>query len=147
MKLTIEETNCDEIEVIVKGKINNPKVQTLISFINTISVSSKVILWDDEKEILTNLSEIYYFTTHNRHICAKTMNQQLICKYTLNELSKIFENYGITQISKSTLVNVHHIKSLEAEFSGNYLITLSNGEKIMASRFYMKNLRKAIMEV
>lgn len=147
MKLIIEDTNKEEIEVIIKGNINNSKVQTLISLINTISVSSKLILWDNEKEMLINLDEIYYFTTENRHIYAKTISNKLVCKYNLSELLTIFEIYGITQISKSTLVNVHQIKSLEAEFSGNYLITLDNGEKIIASRFYMKNLRKAIMEV
>lgn len=140
MKLTIEETNCDEIEVVIKGKINSPKVQTLISLINTISVSSKLILRDEEKEILTNLGEIYYFTTQNRHTYAKTISHQLVCKYTLSELLTIFENYGITQISKSTLVNVHHIKALEAEFSGNYLITLDSGNKKRPSLGFLRRL-------
>lgn len=147
MKLIIEEANCDDIEVTIKGKIKSPKVQKLISFIKTISGSSKLILWDDKKEVVTNIREIYYFTTYNRHIYAKISTHRLICKYTLSEILTIFESYGIKQISKSTVININHIKSLEAEFSGNYLITMDNGEKIIVSRFYMKNLRKAIMEV
>ena len=147
MKITIEDTITEDIELIIRGNIQDPKLQKLISIVNSISDISTLILWDGSKEVVTRLEDVYYFTVENRHVYALTTTGRLICKYSLNEILTIFSRCKIVQASKATLVNVNHIISLEAEFSGNYILTLDNGEKILASRFYMKNLRKTIMEV
>ncbi len=146
MKIVLEDSDNKEIEITIKGDITSEKVGHIISLLKSSNISSKIIVFDEEREMLLNISNIYYFEIIDRRTFAITNNGRYICKYTLMELFSLFKSQGIVQIGKSVLVNINHIKSLEAEFSGNYVVNLSNNEKVIASRFFMKDFRKAIME-
>ncbi len=146
MKIILEDTKNSEIEIVIKGDILDSKVQHIISLLSESSVSSKIILYDDLTEVLMDISEISYFEVVARKTFAVANNKRYVTRNNLAELLSLFGGYGICQIGKSVIVNINHVKSLEAEFSGNYTIRLKNGEKIIASRFYMKNFRKMVME-
>lgn len=147
MKIKLEDIENSEIEVIIRGNIADEKVQHIIKLLKSNSITTKILLQDNEKEVLTDITDVLYFETINRKTYANTLSGKLICKYSLSEILSMFKLRGITQIGKSLLVNVHYVKSLEAEFSGNYVITLKNNEKLLVSRFYMKDFRNTIMEV
>ena len=147
MKIKLEDIESNEIEVIIRGNIADEKIQHIVSLLKSNSTTTKILLQDDEKEILTDIVDILYFETIERKVYASTSNDKLICRYSLSEISSMFKSRGITQIGKSLLVNVNHVKSLESEFSGNYVITLKNDQKLVVSRFYMKDFRNLIMEV
>ncbi len=66
-------------------------------------------------------------------------------KYNLSEILNLFQNQGMVQIGKSLLVNVNHVRTLESELNGNYILTLSDQSTLVASKFYMKEFRNAIL--
>lgn len=146
MKIILEDSSNEEIEVTIKGNITDSKVQTIVALLKSKSLTSKLIAFDDSKEVLINIKDIYYFTVSDRKVIVKTEKKELFCKYSLAEILELFKSYGISQISKSYLVNINHIESLESEFSGNYTVRLKNKERLIASRFYMRQFRKDIME-
>ncbi len=147
MKIKLEDLDSDEIEVIIRGDIADDKIQHLISLLKSTNITSKILLQAKDKEILVDINEIMYFETIDRKNYACTVNEKLVTKYSLNEILLMYKSRGITQIGKSLLVNVNYVKFLEAEFSGNYTLTLKNEEKLLISRFYMKDFRNTIMEV
>ncbi len=147
MKITLEHIDNIEPEITIKGDITNKNIQHILSMLKSNNVSSKIILYIDETELFTDISDIIYFEVQDRKTFATTDKQKYLCKQTLTDILLLFNNHGITQISKSVLVNVHHVSALNAEFSGNYIATLDNGEKLLVSRFYMKTFRNAIMEI
>ncbi len=147
MKIILEDVQNEETEVIIRGNLADSKVQRIISLIKDGNVSSRLIVFDDSKELLTDIKDIYMFEVRERKVFASTSGGKFQCKYSLSEIIALFRNQGMVQIGKSLLVNVRHVKSLEAEFSGNYVVTLRNDEKLIASRFYMKEFRNAILEV
>ena len=146
MKIILEETRNKEIEVIIRGDIADKKVQHILTLLKSATVVSKIILNDEEKERLMDIDDILYFETKGGKVYASTLHKKYLSKYALSELLRMFQHHGIIQIGKSLLVNVHYVQCLEAEFSGNYVITLKNKEKLLVSRFYMKGFRNAIME-
>ncbi len=147
MKIKLEDVENSEIEITIKGNLADEKVKHIINLLKSSSVTTKIILFSQEKEILTDISEVLYFEVSSRKVYAKINDTKLVCKYSLLEVLAMFKNRGIVQIGKSLLVNVNFVKSIQAEFSGNYIITLKNDEKLLVSRFYMKEFRNAIMEV
>ncbi len=147
MKIKLEDADIDEIEITIRGNIKDKTVSDLVSILKENKIASKIILFDEEKEILADIKEVLYFEISNRKTYASLENKKLLSKYSLSEILSLFSNQGIIQISKSLLVNINHVKSLEAEFSGNYLITLKGDEKLVVSRLYMKEFRKAIMRL
>ncbi len=147
MKITLEDAKSEQIEVIIRGDITDGRIQHIVALLKGGSISSKIILFEEAKEILTDIGDIYYFEVSGRKTMAATAKNKYICKQTLSEISALFRGQGIVQVGKSLLLNIHHVKSLEAEFSGNYVVNLANGHRLIVSRFYMKDFRKAIMEV
>ncbi|MFI3238411.1 MAG: LytTR family DNA-binding domain-containing protein [Lachnospiraceae bacterium] len=146
MKLILEDSNEPEITVTVKGNLTDTQVQNIVSLLKASNISNKIIVYDDEKEILTNIHEVQYFIVENRKVYAVISKKRYLVRYNLNEASSLFRNQGIVQIGKSLLVNTHKVQYLEAEFSGNYVLTLDDKTKLIISRLYMKEFRKAIME-
>ncbi len=146
MKIILEDSTNEEIEIIIKGNVASTKVQHLLSLLKQSNVSTKIIVFEDSKEILINVSEIHYFSVESRKIYGIIGKNKYLCKQNLSDILSLFKNQGICQISKSLLVNINFVKSLEAEFSGNYTVMLKDGSKLTASRFYMKEFRNAIME-
>ena len=49
---------------------------------------------------------------------------------------------GFMQISKSTVINLKYLDSMEAGFGGTMMLKLKNGCKDYVSRFYMKALKQ-----
>ncbi len=147
MKIILEDAKNEEIQITVKGDITDSKVQHILALLKDSTVSSKLILYENDLEQLVNIADIYYFETKDRRLYAATHAARYVCKHTLGELATLFKKQGIVQIGKSLLVNVHHVQSLQAEFSGNYVVHLDNGAELTASRFYMKAFRNAILEV
>ncbi len=146
MKIILEDVDTAVTEVTIRGNIADPKVQHILSLLKDSQVSSKIFLFQENTEILVDIADIYYFEVLDRKTFATTQQGKFLCKHTLSELLTLFKRHGITQIAKSVLVNVRHVTSLEAEFSGNYTANLKNDDTLVASRFYMKTFREAIME-
>ena len=64
---------------------------------------------------------------------------------SLSELMEQLRSAAFVQVSKSTLVNLNFVKSIQAEFSGNYLIKLKNrSEKLTLSRKYFREFKERI---
>ncbi|MFI3209046.1 MAG: LytTR family DNA-binding domain-containing protein [Eubacteriales bacterium] len=146
MKLILEDSNESEITVTVKGNLTDTQVQNIISLLKASNISNKIIVYDEEKELLKNIHDVQYFIVENRKVYTVINQKSYLIRYTLNEVSLLFRSQGIVQIGKSLLVNIHKVQYLEAEFSGNYVITLNDETKLIVSRLYMKEFRKAIME-
>ncbi len=145
MKIKLEDANIEEIEITIRGNIAHESVQNLIRILKENNLTSKISLFENSKEVFLDIKEIAYFEVIERKVYAKTKDKKYFCKHSLTEILDVFKNQGVTQIGKSILVNIDYVKYLEAEFSGNYIITLKNNEKLLVSRFYMKDFRKAIL--
>lgn len=146
MKITLEDYSNSQLEIFIRGDISDPRVTQLVSFLKSKNWSGKIIGGYKGKEVLINVSEIHYFIVEERRTFAIINNKRYSIKYSLTEILTYYKNYGITQIGKSILVNLNHVCTLEAEINGNYLLTLSDQTTLIASRFYMKDFRNAILE-
>ena len=66
-------------------------------------------------------------------------------KKKLYELNEMLSNTSFVQINKGTLVNIDYVKSVSAEFSGNYTVRLKNSKEILTiSRKYFKEFKSKI---
>ncbi len=146
MKITLEDQNSEQLEIIIRGNLSDERVQTIITLLKENALNTKLIVFDAQKEIILSIKDILYFEVTQRKTYVYTSKHEYTTKYTLSQIQTIFKQQGVCQIGKSILVNIHHVQSLEAEFSGNYIVTLDNHTKLMVSRFYMKHFRKVIME-
>lgn len=146
MKITLEQQDTNDLEIIIRGNLSNPKISDIIAAVNKTEGLSKLFLYDGEKEYLCCVEDIQYFQSEGNHVYAITDSKKLETKHKLYELSDCLYSKGFFQISKSTIVNTAMVAAVEAEFSGNYLAILKNKTKLVISRKYIKDFRKYVME-
>lgn len=86
------------------------------------------------------IEQIY---SENRKTIIITKGESFESNKTLSEYEHLLGE-SFVRISKSVIVNIKHIKSIEAEFSGNFTLILISGNKTILSRTYVKSLKSAI---
>ena len=146
MKLTVEQADLAEPEIIIRGNLADPEVSHLVSILGSPRTVSRLFLYQDEKEYLCSISDILYFEAMGGKVYAHTRQQVLETKNKLYELADMLSGSSFVQISKSTIVNVSFVQSIEPEFSGNYTASLHNHETLTISRKYFKPFRNYIMK-
>jgi len=148
MKVRIEiENNLIEDEVIIRcSEINNniQKIQTAIS--NVTSEIQKIACFKENIEVYLPLEQILFFETNGNSVDVHITDDVYSIKHRLYELEEILPRDFI-RISKSTIVNSHHIFSITRNLTASSLVQFHNSHKqVYVSRYYYKDLRKKINE-
>lgn len=144
MKITLEPANLPETEIIIRGDIASDEVAALLQFLGKKN-SGKLLLYRDEEHFVIDISEIVFLETSGSKINVYTKSEVYEAKQKLYELKQMLETFSFAQISKSTIINIDFVKSIQAEFSGNYLVKLKDRkEQLTISRKYFKEFRDRI---
>ena len=144
MKITLDPANLQETEVIIRGDVASPEVAALLQFLGKKN-SGRVLLYKEDEQFPVDASEIVYVETADSRVKVVTRSDTYEEKLKLYELKQMLENAHFAQISKSTIVNIDFVKSIQAEFSGNYLIKLKDRKEMLTiSRKYFKEFKNKI---
>ncbi len=145
MKIRLEQTSNEELEIIVKGDINDNETIQVLSLLNNFSDFGKIMMHNENESFIYDANEIIYFESGLGKTYAYTETGKYEVKEKLYELIKRLGSKGFVQINKSTVVNINYIKSISAEFSGNYCARLKRtGNTLTISRKYFNSFKKFI---
>ncbi len=145
MKITLISENLEEAEVIIKGDIASDEVETILQLLKNKNTSKKLFLQSDDEQNLVDIKEIVYFEAYNNKVNAFTENNTYSTKLKLYELKEKLAQFQFAQINKSVIVNIDYVKSVQAEFSGNYSLRLRNRKEILTiSRKYFREFKSQI---
>ena len=144
MKITLESARLPETEVIIRGDIGSSEVLTLMQLLQK-KVSDKIVLYREDEQFIIPAGDLVFLETSGNKLLAYTQSDCYEAKLKLYEMKAQLSTHPFAQISKSTLVNIDHVKSIQAEFSGNYRIRLkSRKESLTVSRKYFKEFKDRI---
>ena len=145
MKISLEQAENSELEVIIKGDIQSEEALALVSVLGNASAFGKILLQGEDESILCNPKDIIFFESSAGKTYASTQNGTYEVKEKLYELSDSLKNKGFIQINKSTVVNINFVQSISAEFSGNYIAKLKNsGDTLVISRKYFNSFKEFV---
>ena len=145
MKITLEPAPLQETEVIIKGDLSSPEVENLLSYFSNKTNSSKIVLYKDEEQFFLEPKEVIFFEAAEGKVVVNTTQGAYTSKQKLYELKDALCNLPFAQINKSTVVNIDFVKSVSAEFSGNYSLKLKTSKEVLTiSRKYMKEFKDKI---
>lgn len=145
MKITLEPTNIDETELIIRGDLSSKEVEDLLNFLRNKTTSKKLFLYKDDEHYLVDVTDIVYLEVSNNKISVFTQSDVYETKQKLYELKELLSTFTFAQINKSALVNIDYVKSVQAEFSGNYTLRLKNKKEILTiSRKFFKEFKSKI---
>ena len=148
MKVRIEiDDSLKEIEVIIKCPSINENVSLIEQKIRDASTGSpNIIFYKDDKEYYLELGNILFFETEENNTYAHTRDNAYITRYRLYELEEMLAKNFI-RVSKSTIVNIHHILSMSISFGTSYVLEFNKSHKqVYVSRRYKKALKQRLEE-
>jgi len=86
---------------------------------------------------------IYYTESIDKRTFVYTKDKCYETKYRLYELEEIL-SANFLRVSKSLVVNIRKIRSVKSELNGRMTAELLNGEQIVISRSYVKDLKRKL---
>ena len=144
MKIKLESAELPETEVIIRGDVTNEEVVSLLQLLKKRN-SGKLILYKEEEQYIMDADEIVYVEVSDNKVYAYTKQDTYEAKQKLYEIKELLGSRSFAQINKSVIVNINCVKSIQAEFSGNYRLKLKNRkESLTISRKYFKEFRDRI---
>lgn len=144
MKIKLESAELPETEVIIRGDVTSEEVVSLLQLLKKRS-SGKLILYREEEQYIVDADEIVYVEVSDNKVYAYTKQDTYEAKQKLYEIKDLLGGRSFAQINKSVIVNINCVKSIQAEFSGNYRIKLKNRkESLTISRKYFKEFKNRI---
>ncbi len=144
MKIKLESAELPETEVIIRGDVTSEEVVSLLQLLKKRN-SGKLILYKEEEQYIMDADEIVYVEVSDNKVYAYTKQDTYEAKQKLYEIKELLGGRSFAQINKSVIVNINCVKSIQAEFSGNYRLKLKNRkESLTISRKYFKEFRDRI---
>ena len=109
--------------------------------------SGKLFVFQEEEQYILNAGEIVFAETNGSKVLVHGRQEIYESKQKLYELMELLEGFSFVQINKSTIVNIEYVKSIQAEFSGNYRIKLKGRKEVLTvSRKFFKEFKTKIQE-
>lgn len=94
-----------------------------------------------------SISDIYYIEAVGRKAFLYTKDEIYQADKKLYELEEVLLETSIIRISKSCLMNMDMLCSIKQLTNSQLEATLSNGEKLIVARTYLKSIKNMLKEV
>jgi DNA-binding LytR/AlgR family response regulator len=144
LKIKLESVELPETEVIIRGDVTSEEVVSLLQMLKKRN-TGKIILYKEEEQYIVDANEIVFIEVCDNKVFAYTKADAYEVKQKLYEIKALLSAQTFAQINKSVIVNINCVKSIQAEFSGNYRIKLKNRkESLTISRKYFKEFKDRI---
>lgn len=138
--------NFIESEVIIKCNKMNTEIENLIRYLSNFSGIPPLLCFIDDCEYFIKHEDILFFETNSDSLFAHTADAAYKVRERLYELENILPRVFI-RISKSTIVNISHVLSINRNITSSSLIKFNKSHKqVFVSRRYYSLLRERLLE-
>ncbi|MCL2512802.1 MAG: LytTR family transcriptional regulator [Oscillospiraceae bacterium] len=147
IRIEIDNTVCED-EVVIKCRQITGSIRKIERFISEeASGAPNITLYKNNEEYFLPLDGILFFETGGDFVFAHTADDAFRVKLKLFELEDILSPHSFARISKSAIININRILSIDRNISSASLIQFYKSHKqVYVSRSYYKNLRQRLDE-
>lgn len=148
MKVRIDiDENLNEDEIIIRcSKLDEKTQKVYETLMNITKEAGHLILYKGNVEYYLQLENILFFETMENCISAHTVDNVYETTYRLYELEELLPGYFM-RVSKSTILNLHHIYSISRNLTASSEVQFTNTHKqVYVSRYYYKSLKCRLEE-
>ena len=142
MKIHVEHGDFEEAEIVVRCKQIDDEILELLALLR--ERSSVISGFANKETHLVTPSDILYAESIDGKTFLYTVDMVLETHQSLTVLQAFHEDFGLLRISKSQIVNLHHVAKLKGLGNSRIEIVLRNGEKLIVSRHYIHSLKEKL---
>ncbi len=135
-----------ELELHVCKHVLDEEVKNMLSSLHEIM--DQGVNGTDERgnKILLKPVEIYSFYAEGQKVFALSKEEKYTVSSKLYELEKQMDELLFVRISKSELVNIKKIKSLDMNISGTIRLEMKNGYETFVSRRNVSKIKRMLVK-
>lgn len=129
------------------GKVENPFNQHLLRLIDQLKPKKElhaVSVKFGDKILLIPLQDISFFEAEDKYVfLAHHDGQKYLTHYTITILEEKLPAHFV-RVSRSTIVNSHHIKEIQKHFDGKFILVLTDKKstKITSGQSFGDNIKR-----
>lgn len=142
MKVDFETVSSPEEEgAVIRAVQKTEYIQTAMDILER--GISNVTVSKEGKTYLCKMDAIYYVESVDKKTFIYTKDECYETKKRLYELEEEL-NINFLRCSKAMIINIRKIRSVKADYNGRMNAQLLNGEMIVISRSYVKDLKRRL---
>lgn len=143
MKVTIKNINGGKEQVIIECEKITPDIEDIRSYAESKGTSLCGTA-DGERQERFELEQICYFEAVDEKVFAYTDKKVYQIKQRLYEVEQTYAHCHFARCSKSAVINLMLLESISPALNGRFFAHMKNGEKIIISRQYAKEVKKRV---
>ncbi len=142
MKVVLEQIKDGAEEVVIRYHEMNDQIQDLIEYIDR--QDRTVMAYFDGQQSIIKLKDIIYFESVDGVTYVYTKDQVHRLNLSLAAIEAGYPQEGYFRCSKAMIINIYHIEKLKSEPGNRIDALMDNGEHVIISRRFAKNLRNLL---
>lgn len=139
MKLTMNRISQGEDEVIIRYREMNEQIEMIAAL--TEGKTPKISARYGNETILVSPETILYLESVDGLTWAYLADKVCRVYESLEKVALAWGERGFFRCSKSMVINIYRISTLRSESGNRILAQMENGEQVMISRRYARQLR------
>ena len=144
MKITLQQIDQGTEEVIIKYKQMTEDINHIVRCIE--GKGQKLSGMKDGQESRIHISEVIYLESVDGGTYLYTEQDVYKSNLTLAVAEAVYAEEGLFRCSKSMVINMYRIQRLKSMAGNRIDVTMDNGEHVIVSRRYAKELRQILKE-
>lgn len=142
MKLTMNRISDGEDEVIIRYREMNEQIEAIAGMVQ--GKGQKINAESEGQKALLRPEDIFYLESVDGATYAYLREKVYRISESLERFSLYYAGRGFFRCSKSMVINIYKIGHLKSESGNRIRATMENGEQVMISRKYAKQLRQIL---
>lgn len=142
IQLIIEE-KYQETEVHICAKQYNEQIEQLMKRLQAVQTVTAIDGYLQQEIHMLKIKDIYFIYAEGTKVYLQTTEHEFESKRKLYELEELL-SHDFVRVSKSTLVNIDKIASIQMGRIGSMEIILDDESSVHISRKYLKELKKRL---
>ena len=143
MDVEIEQVGRERKEqVLIRCHAVTEEVREIAAFVK--SRQGSLTGMKDSRQYEIAVSDIYYFESVDGKTFLYTKDQVYETSYRIYELESMLRPKNFLRVSKSMLLNLMKLRSIQSALNGRFAAILLSGEEVIISRSYVKGLKAAL---
>ena len=140
MRVEQRQVKDQPLTVIVEYPEYDKSVDNLINKIKNMSISFTGK--SDGKTVSIDVSDIYYIENVERKIFLYSKKDIYRFDGSMADIDSSISETDLVRISRTCIMNVSHLKEIMQIKNSHLEAVLDNGEKLIVSRKYLKDIKK-----
>lgn len=140
MRIHVEiEDEQEEVAITIKCREKSVYIDRLVAAM--YMVDRQITVTRNGEALPLNLEKVLYMESVDGKCFVYTQEEVYETGHKLYELEQQLGAYLFVRINKSGIVNLKKIRSIKTYVNRRLLLTMENGEQLIASRQYAENIK------